>query len=94
MEGRLTNLLVKSAPYCLGVYLIHANPFLHEKIWEFIIPDVYKIPMIIHCLISCTVIYVICIIIDIMRDSLFKFIHIPQLIGLIAKKLPNLSANG
>ena len=91
MECKGTTLIVKGAPYCFGVYLIHANPFLHERIWAFFIPDMYRCPMFIHCLFSSVVIFVVCVIIDKIRDSLFKFIHIPQLISLIAKKLPQVT---
>ena len=90
MQGRLVDLLVRFAPYTFAVYLIHAHPFWQGMIWKTLIPVAYTIPMALHCLLSSLAIFVVCILIDILRNVFFLRLHIPQLITSICKKLPQL----
>ena len=92
MEGGLPNWMVKHvAPFNFGVYLIHAHPVIHEKIWGIIIPNAYTLPMAVHCLVCAMFIYIVCILIDMLRELLFRAVHLPQFTSWISKKLPQLT---
>lgn len=83
-------LISKLSPYTLGVYLIHDNIDLKNLgFWKRIIPDEYSIPMVLHCLISCVIIFVVCCLIDAIREKLFSLLKVDALAKKIAKKLPS-----
>ena len=90
MEGKFWAGIAKLAPFCFAVYLIHANPLWDGMLWESVIPGEYKIPMLFHCLAFALIIYLVCLLADMLRSLLFKALHIPQLINWIDRKMPNL----
>lgn len=63
--------LSKLAPYSLGVYLIHEHSLVRELLWGTIPSQFFKYPLLIHCLIVTITIYLICILIDLIRDFIF-----------------------
>lgn len=75
IKSKLINYISK---YVLSIYLIHDNIFVRENIYKIIKIDQpnnsYKI--IILILVAAILIFIICLIIDIIRDKLFKLISI------------------
>lgn len=89
-NGRFVDKLVKIAPYTFGVYLIHAHPFWHGRIWETVIPQEFKMPMVVYCLGSCVAIFLICVVIDMLRSWVFKILRVEKLCNKVSSLLPQL----
>jgi hypothetical protein len=75
------------APYVLAVYLVHMNTHLYPYVWELFIPQRYGIPVALHALLSCSIIFVVCIGIDYIRGVLFKILRVDHLFEMIASKI-------
>jgi len=88
-ECRALEWLSKLAPYTFGVYLVHTNKFVNDWIWGFI-PLSFNYPIILHCLLSCTILFVVCVLIDYMRDKIFKVLRIDYLLKNISARIPQL----
>ncbi len=76
-----------------GVYIIHAHPFVMEKIFEgnFAFLDNYNSFLaILGVVIICVLVYIICSLIDYIRVFIFKIIHINKIVDYIGKKLDNI----
>ena len=86
---------VRISPFILAVYLIHMNKYLYIFIWQLIIPETYHIPMAFHAIISCAMIFLICIIVDYLRNIIFKFILIDSAIKKLSSyiKLKEIETN-
>jgi surface polysaccharide O-acyltransferase-like enzyme len=82
------SLLTKAAPYTFGVYLIHDNPMVRRVVWGGVISDSIKIPIIIHCIIVCLIIFVVCILIDFLRAQLFHMLKVNEVMDKLSLKLP------
>ena len=95
MDGKISSLICRIAPYTLGVYLIHCHPSLQQFIWIYTIPDSWASPQWLTCpiniLLSAAVIFIICVVIDIVRKWLFDLARIPDFIDWVANKLPRLN---
>ena len=89
-KGQLVDKMVKIAPYTFGVYLIHAHPFWRGRIWDTVIPHEFNMPMIVYCIGVCLVIFVVCIVIDILRGWFFKIVHVEDLCEKVSRSLPQL----
>lgn len=71
------NFINSIAKHTFGIYIFHINEFIATYIWENIchITDFYLSKIfIIHLCISILSIFIICLIIDILREKLFKYI--------------------
>lgn len=79
----------KIAPYTFGVYLIHTNVFVNERVWN-LLPERFDYPIILHCLMFSGLLFIICIFIDIVRKQLFGIISIDKIFKRVADKLPQL----
>lgn len=90
MENKYLQRLSKLSPYVFGVYLIHNNPFCFKQIWLAFTPEKYNMPIIVHCILVSSFIFIACITIDYIRSKIFNLLQIPKLEGLLADKLPNL----
>ena len=84
---------VKIAPYILAVYLIHMNQYFYVYIWDFVMPESYDIPIVIHSLLSCCLITIICIAIDYIRSTIFKLIGIDYFIKKVSSRIKINSIN-
>lgn len=84
---------VKIAPMILGVYLIHMNHNLFPFIWKTIIPFEYHIPMALHAICTCTIIFILCINVEIIRLYLYRMLHFNDLINIITSKITFLDIN-
>lgn len=90
VNSKFLTLISKLSPYTLGVYLIHDNIDLKNLgFWKRIIPDEYSIPMALHCLLSCVILFVACCMVDAIREKLFSLLKVDTLAKKIAKKLPS-----
>lgn len=83
----------KIAPYVLAVYLIHMNNYFYVYIWKFVIPESYNIPIVIHALLWCSLITIICISIDYIRSVFFKLVGIDYFIKNISSRIKINSIN-
>lgn len=87
-ESRLMHLISKLSPYLLGVYLIHDNRHLRDIIWNHCITTNLYIPIILQCILTCAIIFIICICIDYIRYHIFKIAKIDKFSEFVASKLP------
>lgn len=88
MHGRLVSFLSKMAPYTLAVYLIHANSFWGERLWDLFIPNTFVLPMFFYCLGGCFIIFFVSIAIDVFREEMFKLFKINNVVEKISSRLP------
>jgi len=89
-NGKLKQMLSRIAPLTFGVYLIHENHYIHAFLWKELIPSEYNGLMFFYCVITCLLIFGICIIIDYVRMILFKYLRVNTLIDIVSQKLPQL----
>jgi hypothetical protein len=77
------------SPYVFGVYLISDHPKIREWLWGlFDWPNLMNSAMMIPTMvISILLIFIVCIIIDYLRDKLFRFIHVDLLSSFLANKM-------
>jgi len=88
-DGRLVSALSHLAPYTFGVYLIHANYFVNERIYA-LIPSSVPYPIILHCLLFSILLFTVCIMVDFLRERLFKLVKMDAGIDRLGKKMPQL----
>ena len=88
LDNRFTRVLTKLSPYTLAVYLIHQGMINNKEFWIFGIQEKLSIPIIIHCLITCSLIFVVCVAIDLFREQIFKIIKLDKVIITISNRLP------
>ena len=89
IHNKIASAISNLAPYTLGVYLIHANPYLNRcGFWNYVIPESFNIPIVLHCILSCTLIFLLCIFIDFIRAKIFKVINVDGLVESLTKRLP------
>lgn len=88
LDNRFTRVLTKLAPYTLAVYLIHQGMINNKEFWIFGIQEKLSVPIIIHCLLICFLIFVVCVVIDICREQVFRIIKVDNVISLISDRLP------
>lgn len=81
--------LSQLAPYTFGVYLIHTNTFVNDRIWK-LLPNTYNYPIIIHCILFCALLFIICVGIDFIRERIFAVLKIDELLKKLSSKLPQL----
>lgn len=81
------SLFSRIAPYILAVYLIHMNKYFYVYVWNVVMPESYSMPVAIHALLWCTLITVICIVIDYARSKVFKMIGIDYVINTISASI-------
>jgi len=89
LDGRFCQVIARLAPYTFGVYLIHTNCFVNDHLWS-LLPSEYNYPIIVHCVLFCVLLFIICVAIDFIRDCLFKLVRADVLIKRISDKLPQL----
>ncbi len=89
-KGKIPRVLSKLSPYCFGVYLIHMNPFYFRDMWSMIIPNTYNFPIVFHALITCIVIFILCSVIDMLRQKVFDVLCINDFISKMCSKFPQL----
>jgi hypothetical protein len=79
--------LVKSAPYTFGVYLIHDHLLIRGRLWEMVsLPsqcDQWQYSIVVIGL--CVLIFVVCAFIDAIRKKLFSVLKIDYLITRVDK---------
>ena len=88
LDNRFTRVLTKLSPYTLAVYLIHQGMLNNRETWIFNIQEQYNVPIIVHCLLVCLVIFLVCVIIDICREGIYRLCRINMLFDAIAQRLP------
>lgn len=89
-EQRFYLQINKLAPFTFGIYLIHENFFVRPLLWNMLIPNKYECPILIHCLVTCLLIFISCLIVDYFRMKLFILGRIDKYISNFCSKLPNL----
>lgn len=89
--SRLLKTMARLGPYTFGVYLIHQHFFINDPLWEFV-ANTYtmRTPMVLHGLLWSALIFFACVLIDMLRAQLFKFLRIDHLLDSLAKRLPRL----
>ena len=88
LDNRFTRLLTKLSPYTLAVYLIHQGMINNRKLWIFNIQETYTVPILLHCLLVCCLIFAVCVAIDVCRDCTFRMLRIGKIFDVIVSKLP------
>lgn len=77
------------APLTFGVYLVHEQIEVKNIIWPALNPSKYAKSPLLYAYLAVTIIvlFFTCSMVDFLRGSLSKLLHIPEFFGLIAKKL-------
>ena len=88
LDNRFTRVLTKLSPYTLAVYLIHQGMINNRATWIFNIQEQYNVPIIVHCLLVSLVIFLVCVIIDLCREGIYRLCRINKLFETIAQRLP------
>ena len=89
-NNNFTSFLVKIAPYTFGVYLIHNNRFVSNHLWNAIPNNIHNSYYTIFAAIAiCVTIFIICIIIDYVRDKLFRISGTHNFILLLSNQFDN-----
>ena len=88
LDNHFTRVLTKLAPYTLAVYLIHQGMINNKEFWIFGIQEKLSVPIMFHCLLTCFVIFVVCVAIDLFREQIFRIIKIDKVINAISDRLP------
>ena len=76
MEIKKNDFINKLSSYSLDIYIIHGNPFIISFIYLelFRVPSYYSSSLLfLHILLTCTGIFIGCIIIGYLRKILFKY---------------------
>lgn len=89
MDQPVCRIIAKLSPFTFGVYLIHTNCFVNGWLWS-LIPEKYEVPIFLHCIFFCLLIYILCTIVDFVRDKIFRLISVDKLLDRICEKLPQL----
>lgn len=85
-NNKVTQTIVRIAPYTLGVYLIHDHPYIRQLLWQkwtsfcTYIDSIYLLPLMV---VTSVAIFITCILIDLIRTRIFTYLHIDT----IANKL-------
>ena len=89
-NNNLTSFLVKIAPYTFGVYLIHNNRFVSSHLWNAIPNNIHNSYYTFFAAFAiCVTIFILCIIIDYVRDKLFKISGAHNFILLLSNQFDN-----
>ena len=71
-----SKIINKLSTYTLSVYIIHENSLIVSSIYK----DIFKTPefynniyMVVHLFVTIIMIYIACILIDIIRNFIFKY---------------------
>lgn len=95
-DTAINRFLVRIAPYSFAVYLIHSNAavnnFLFGKVFNFSNSylDVLLLPKMI---ISCVIIYIVCILIEACRDRVFKLCGVYKMEDFVSNKVDGFIKN-
>lgn len=88
LDNRFIRVLSRLATYTLAVYLIHQGMINNKEFWIFGIQEKLSVPIMFHCLLTCFVIFVVCVAIDLFREQIFRIIKIEKVINAISDRLP------
>lgn len=89
-KNTFTSFLVKIAPYTFGVYLIHNNRYISSFLWNTVSNNIQNsYYTILAVIVICVAIFILCIIIDYVRDTLFKISGTHNFILLLSNQLDN-----
>lgn len=86
-DSGVWKILVKSAPYTFGVYLIHDHLLIRGRLWDMVSLlshcDQWQYPFVVIGL--CVLIFVVCALIDAIRKKLFSVLEIDHYIKRVDK---------
>lgn len=90
-SNRLVKMTAHLGIYTFGVYLIHQHFFINAPLWAFA-ANTYtmSVPLVCHCLFWTTLVFLVCVFLDMLRSLLFRFLHIDSMLDSLARKLPKL----
>lgn len=83
VTGKKTVAIVKAVlPMVFGVYLIHDHATLRPLLWEYLgIKQYYDSPLMLPVVLLCVLgIFLLCIVLDWIRQKAFKWIHLDRFI--------------
>ena len=98
MKIKNSNFINNIATTMFGVYLIHTNIFMREFIWI----DIFKVntylnantfALILNIILSVTAVFIVCIVIDLIRQKLIEPLEIKVVQLLYKKFLPIIKRN-
>lgn len=89
--SRMMKWIARLGTYTFGVYLIHQHFFVNDPLWTYA-ANTYtmNIPMLVHCLLWTTLVFSVCVLLDMLRSRLFSVLHIDNALESLACKLPKL----
>lgn len=95
-KNYISKALVHIAPFTFGVYLIHSNPIISKLLWTIIYnlkESIEKEMLIPLGLLSCMIIFLLCIGGDMLRNKLFTILKINKGISYISTQIDNYIIN-
>lgn len=92
----ITKIILFVAPLTFGVYLIHENPLVRTKLWDFIskvFVGCSNKKILIYAILISLIIFAFCVLIDLIRSILFKpinkYIYNSKFLNKISLKVEN-----
>lgn len=85
-ETIISNVMVRIAPYTFGVYLIHDNIHIREWLWSVCFDIIHvqgNFSDVFYMLLTCTIIFSFCILIDYIRTLIFSILHIRKALDIL-----------
>ena len=87
-NGSFSKHVARIAPYTFAVYLIHGHSVVSAFLWEQITPVVFSsLPLFFHALLLSALVFLGAILIDCLRDRLFKAVGIQKVIDYLGLQL-------
>ncbi len=90
IKGKLTSrALVFLSPLTFGIYLIHDNKNLKDLLWYIISPEKYSDEVFVwlYMLAVVPIIYIVCAVVELLRQKLFSITRLNNLGILLQKKI-------
>ena len=91
VSGKAAKIVSFFAPLAFGVYLIHDHPSIRPMLWSILKPYTFaSSPWMIPYWIACVLgIFIVCCLVEWVRQKIFQLLHITQLSDHFSDKLQN-----
>lgn len=87
-DSSLINCISRLAPYTFGIYLCHEHPLLRTLLWKELVPHYCFTPYFVTCILFSLIVFLLCFLIDFLREKLFQWCRINDGVKWLGRKLP------
>ena len=76
IKGKIADIIVKISPLMFGVYIIHENPFIKNKMWKVLAPNIgtNTFILLLKIIACCCLITLTCSMIELVRQKAFALV--------------------